>query len=162
MGFDGKPFRSITRGETDLSMIPVLEGSTAPSSEPVSAQVATLIAFMKQALEGQVVDVRASTRLYDSIACLVADSTGPDMRLRQILQAHGKLGDAGRSILEINPGHPLVSALASRLGGEHDKELLDDAAWLILDEARLMEGEPPADPALFAARLTRTMQRALG
>ena len=162
VGFDGKPFRSITRGETDLSAIPVLEGSTTPSLEPVSAQVATLIAFMKQALEGQVVDVRASTRLYDSIACLVADSTGPDMRLRQILQAHGKLGDAGGSILEINPGHPLVSALAARLGGEHDKELLDDAAWLILDEARLMEGEPPADSALFAARLTRTMQRALG
>ena len=162
VGFDGKPFRSITRGETDISTIPVLEGSTAPSSEPVSEQVATLIAFMKQALEGQVADVRASARLYDSIACLVADSTGPDMRLRQILQAHGKLGDAGRSILEINAGHPLVSALASRLGGEQDKELLDDAAWLILDEARLMEGEPPADPSLFAARLTRTMQRALG
>ena len=162
VGFDGKPFRSVTRGETDISAIPVLEGSTAPASEPVSAQVATLIAFMKQALEGQVADVRASTRLYDSIACLVADSSGPDMRLRQILQAHGKLKDAMMSVLEINPAHPLVSSLASRLNVESDKELLDDAAWLILDEARLMEGEPPADAARFAARLTRTMQRALG
>lgn len=162
VGFDGKPFRSVTRGETDLSTIPVQEGSTAPASEPVSAQVATLIAFIKQTLGEDVAGVRASARLHDSIACLVADSTGPDMRLRQILQAHGKLGEATKSVLEINPAHPLVAALASRLEGNQDKELIEDAAWLILDEARLMEGEPPADAALFAARLTRTMQRALG
>ncbi|MBX9757192.1 MAG: molecular chaperone HtpG, partial [Beijerinckiaceae bacterium] len=162
VGFDGKPFRSVTRGETDLTMIPVQEGSTAPNSDPVSAQVATLIAFIKQTLGEDVAGVRASARLHDSIACLVADSTGPDMRLRQILQAHGKLGEATKSVLEINPTHPLVSALASRLEGNQDKDLIEDAAWLILDEARLMEGEPPADAALFAARLTRTMQRALG
>lgn len=161
VGFDGKPFCSVTRGEADLAAIPLLDGAATGAAD-VSAPVATLIAFVKQALGDQIADVRASTRLHDSIACLVADATGPDMRLRQILQTHGKLSDAPKSVLEINPSHALVASLAERLASGGDKTLIEDAAWLIFDEARVMEGETPTDPARFAARLTRTLQRALG
>lgn len=161
VGFDGKPFRSVTRGETDIDSVPLADGATAPQAD-VSAQVATLIAFIKQTLGEQVADVRASTRLYDSIACLVADSSGPDMRLRQILQAHGRLSETPKSVLEINPAHALVSSLADRMASGRDQDLLEDAAWLILDEARIMEGELPTDAAAFASRLSRVMQKALG
>lgn len=161
LGFDGKPFKSVTRADTDIALIPSLEGSPAPDATDVSAQTATLMAFIRQTLGDQVADVRPSKRLHDSLACLVADASGPDMRLRQILQSHGRLSDAPKSVLEINPTHPLVASLASRLDSGEDKELLADAAWLILDEARVMEGEPPADAALFVARLTRLLQKAL-
>jgi len=84
------------------------------------------------------------------------------MRLRQILQAHGKLSDAPKSVLEINPHHALVASLAERLAARGDKDIVEDAAWLIFDEARVMEGEAPTDAAGFAARLTRILQKALG
>lgn len=162
LGFDGKPFKSVTRADTDIALIPSLEGSPAPEMTDVSAQAATLIAFIRETLGEHVADVRPSTRLYDSLACLVADASGPDMRLRQILQSHGRLSEAPKSVLEINPTHPLVTSLAGRLTSGEDKEFLADAAWLILDEARVMEGEAPADAAMFTARLTRIMQKALG
>ncbi len=159
LGFDGKPFRSVTRGETDIDSVPLADGATAPQAD-VSSQVATLIAFIKQTLGEQVADVRASSRLYDSVACLVADSSGPDMRLHQILQAHAPYGTPKR-ILEINPSHALVASLAEKMSASHDLDLIADSAWLILDEARLMEGEAPADASAFAARLSRVMQKAL-
>ena len=162
LGFDGKPFKSVTRADTDIALIPSLEGSPAPDMTDVSAQAATLIAFIRETLGEHVADVRPSTRLYDSLACLVADASGPDMRLRQILQSHGRLSETPKSVLEINPTHPLVTSLAGRLTSGEDKEFLADAAWLILDEARVMEGEAPADAAMFTARLTRIMQKALG
>jgi molecular chaperone HtpG len=161
-GYDGKPFQSVTRSETDIGAIPLLDGASAEDSADVSAEVATFIAFMKQTLGDNIADVRASKRLYESVACLVADTSGPDMRLRQILQAHGKLSEAPKSVLELNAAHTLVASLAQRLASGADKELIEDASWLILDEARLMEGEAPTDPARFAARLARTLQRALG
>ncbi len=161
LGIDGKPFKSVTRADTDITLIPSLEGSPAPDTSDISAPAATLISFIRETLGDHVADVRPSTRLYDSLACLVADASGPDMRLRQILQSHGRLSDAPKSVLEINPTHPLVASLASRLKSGKDKEFLADAAWLILDEARVMEGEAPADAAMFTARLTRIMQKAL-
>lgn len=161
-GYDGKPFSSVTRGETDISAIPQADGASSPSQAEVSAEVATLIAYVKQTLGEHVADVRASSRLHGSVACLVADSLGPDMRLRQILEAHGRLSDAPKSVLEINPGHQLIKTMAERLASApSDKTVIEDCAWLILDEARVMEGEQPLDPAGFAGRLTRILQKAL-
>lgn len=162
VGYDDKPFVSVTRGETDLSAISLSDGAPSPSDSEIPAQVAALIAYVKQTLGDHVADVRASARLHDSIACLVADSSGPDMRLRQILQAHGRLSDASKSVLEINPGHQLVKAMSERLSSAADKAVIEDCAWLILDEARVMEGEQPISPAGFAERLTRILQKALG
>ncbi|MGC1556776.1 MAG: molecular chaperone HtpG, partial [Methylovirgula sp.] len=63
--------------------------------------------------------------------------------------------------LEINPKHPLIAALAARVG-QTDKEALGDAIWLIFDAARLMDGEKLADAPEFAARLTRVLRKAVG
>lgn len=159
LGFEGKPFKSVTQGTADIKSIPLAEGETAPADEPPSAALATLFAFMKQVLEEAVSDVRGSDRLSESVACLVADENGFDRRLERMLAEHGQLGTAGKPILEINPAHPLVTMLAEQVGGK-DKDALADIIWLIFDEARVMDGEKPADAVNFAARLTRILVKA--
>ncbi|MCW6507914.1 molecular chaperone HtpG [Lichenifustis flavocetrariae] len=159
-GFEGKPFKSVTQGAADIKLVPLADGQEAPKSEDVSPKVATLLAFMKQTLEGAVEDVRASDRLSESPACLVAPEHGPDRRLERILSQHGRLDELSKPVLEVNPNHPLVTALASRFGGDGDKAIVEDSAWLLFDEARIVDGEQPKDAAAFAARLRRVLERA--
>jgi molecular chaperone HtpG len=160
LGFDGKPFKSVTQGAADIKTIPVAEGQEAPSSEAPSAEVATLLAFFKQTLADSVEDVRASDRLSESPACLVAPEHGPDRRLERILAQHGRLDAISKPVLEVNPNHALIASLARRFQQDSDKSLIEDAAFLLHDEARLMDGESLADPAAFAARLTRVLTKA--
>ena len=160
LGFEGKPFKSVTQGAADIKTIPLAEGATAPAEAP-STEVATLLAFMQQTLENAVAAVRASDRLAESAACLVAADSGPDRRLERMLAEHGRLDSVSKPILEVNPNHPLVASLARRFKERAEKPLIEDAAWLILDEARLMDGEGLEDPAAFAARLTRVLTKAI-
>ena len=159
-GYDGKPFKSISQGAADIKTIALVEGASAPSE--ASAEVATLIAHVKQTLESEIEDVRASDRLTDSVACLVAPEFGPDRQLEKMLAAHGRLTDRVKPVLEINASHPLTAALARRFKEGRDRELVDDASWLLLDEARLVDGETLKDAQNFAGRLRRVMERALG
>ncbi len=160
VGFDGKPFKSVTQGAADIKSIPLKEQPDAAAAEPpAAAGLATLYALMKQVLGESVEDVRASDRLSTSPACLVASDSGPDRRLERMLAASGRLGPASKPVLEINPGHPLIRALATKIGTP-DKEKFEDIIWLLFDEARVMEGEKPADA--FAARLTRVLLDAVG
>ncbi len=159
-GFDGKPFKSTGQGAADIKLVPVADGAQAPSTEPPSQEVATLLAFMKQTLGEAVSDVRASDRLAESPACLVASETGPDRRLERLLAAHGQLGEVSRPVFEVNANHALVASLARRFQDNADKSLVEDASWLLFDEARLMDGDKLADPAGFAARLRRVLAKA--
>ena len=159
VGYDGKPFKSVTQGAADLKLIPLAEGAQEQGGEP-SGEVASLLVFMKQTLDTVIADVRASDRLSESPACLVASETGPDRRLERILAQAGQLGAISKPVLEINPRHDLVKSLARRLQEGSDKAFIEDAAWLLHDEARLMDGEQLADPAAFAGRLTRLLARA--
>jgi molecular chaperone HtpG len=159
-GFDGKPFKSVSQGAADIKSIALVEGAKAP--EAATGEVATLFAFFKQTLEGEVADVRGSDRLTDSVACLIAPEFGPDRQLEKMLAAHGRLSERAKPILEINPTHPLTVNLAGRFGAGKDKPLIEDAAWLMLDEARLLEGGGVEDPPAFAARLRRVLEKALG
>jgi molecular chaperone HtpG len=158
-GFDGKPFKSVTQGAADIKTIALAEGAKARAE--TSADVATLFAFMKQTLEGEIEDVRASERLTDSVACLVAPEFGPDRQLEKMLASHGRMSERSKPILEINAGHPLVASLARRLTGGADRSLVEDSAWLMLDEARVVEGEPVGDAQAFASRLRRVMEKAI-
>ena len=103
-----------------------------------------------------------SDRLTDSVACLVAPEFGPDRQLERMLAAHGRVSDRVKPVLEINPTHPLTQALAKRFKDAADKGLVEDAAWLLLDEARLVDGDALKDAPAFAARLRRVMEKALG
>ena len=160
LGYDGKPFKSVTQGAADLTNIPLLEGETSASGDAPPADVATLLAFMKETLAENVEDVRASDRLSESAACLVAPEHGRDRRLERLLAEHGGLGLISKPVLEINATHPLITALASRFANGNDRALVEDAAWLIHDEARVADGDAPADAAAFAARLSRVLTRA--
>jgi molecular chaperone HtpG len=160
-GYDGKPFKSVTQGAADIKTIPLAEGGKSAGEAP-SAEVATLLAFFKQTLGEAINEVRPSERLTDSLACLVAPEFGPDRQLEKMLAAHGRLSDRAKPILEVNAGHPLVASLAKRFRETSDRSLIEDAAWIVFDEARLMEGEAPADPQAFAGRLRRVLEKALG
>lgn len=159
-GYDGKPFKSVSQGAADIKSVPLREGQENKSAEAPSAALASLFALMKQELDTVVSDVRVSDRLSESPACLVAPEHGFDRRLERMLAEHGQLKNIAKPILEINPAHPLVTALAAQVGLA-DKSVLADVIWLVLDEARLLDGERPANAADFAARLTRVLTKAI-
>ena len=111
-GYDGKPFKSVSQGAADIKSIALVEGATAPAE--ATGEVATLFAFFKQTLEKEVAEVRASDRLTDSVACLIAPDFGPDRQLEKMLAAHGRLTERAKPVLEVNPTHPMTAALARR------------------------------------------------
>ena len=155
--YDGKPFKSVTQGLADLSLIPLPEGEAAAPA--ASEEVTSFIDFAKELLKDQVSDVRVSERLTESPVCLVAAEHGMDRQLEKLLAAAGRGGGASAPVLELNPRHSLIV----RLSGLQDSESLrEDAAWLLLDEARIADGELPTDPRAFAERLGRIMAKALG
>jgi molecular chaperone HtpG len=155
MGFDGKPFKSITQGAADLDLIPVKDAP--PKNEQAEAATATLIVAMKQALGDKVKDVRNSKRLTDSAVCLVADGE-LDRTLEKLLSRQKDSGvNVSAPVLEINATHPLIIALekvADRQGPD-----FADAAQLLLDQAHVLEGEPLADPAGFARRMSSVLTK---
>jgi molecular chaperone HtpG len=162
VSFDGKPFKSVTQGAADLALIPLAdaEAAKAPETPPDGAEaVANFLIFVKATLGDAVADVKPSERLTDSAVCLVAPDSGPDRGLEKILAGAGRLTTASKPILEVNPRHQLVIALAGL--GEGDRGFKEDAAYLLFDEARLLEGDRPADARLFADRLGRVLGRGL-
>ena len=114
--FDGKPLKSVTQGAADLAAIPLLDAQEAPAPE-LQDKVKDFLVFIKNTLGDAVAEVRASERLTDSAVCLVAAEAGPDRALEKLLAGAGRLGAASKPILEVNPRHQLVVALAG-LGGE--------------------------------------------
>jgi molecular chaperone HtpG len=159
LDFEGKPFRSVTQGATDLGSVPSVEAKADEAAETPEG-VTRLIAAFRTALGEVVSDVRASERLTESAVCLVAPESGLDRQLERLLAGAGRQGSPSKPVLEVNPRHALVTALAERT--ESDPTLLDDAAHLLLDEARILDGEVPADPKGFSERLARVMRRGLG
>ena len=162
-GHDGKPFQSITRGGIDLSTIKRDDDDAAESEDekPEAEGMSQLIVVMREALGEAVKDVRTSERLTDSAVCLVADEGALDMRLERLLRQHRQLPQASQKILEINPRNALVAALAARAKAKPTDPALGLAAKLLLDQARIIEGESLPDPAAFARRMTETMTQAL-
>lgn len=157
-GFDGKPFRSVSQGDTDIAAIPLVAPEDDAADTAAPAAVATLAAFVRQTLGETVRDVRASDRLAESPVCLVAGAGALDRRLEKLLSRQdGAAATRSAPILELNPRHPLIRHLAAQATAPGDKARLADAAWLLYDEACILDGEAPPDPAAFAARLTRLL-----
>jgi molecular chaperone HtpG len=156
--YEGKPFKSITQGAADLALIPLSDPATKPPAE-TDGVVKEFLAFVKATLGDAVADVRASDRLTDSPVCLVAPEFGPDRQLEKLLAGAGRLKSAAKPVLEINPRHQLVTALA--MLGDEERSFKEDAAQLLFDEARMLDGEPPDNPRSFSERLTRVISRGL-
>jgi molecular chaperone HtpG len=155
-GFDGKPFKSVTQGAADLALIPKLDAK-AEAAPAIAEPVKLFLAFVKTTLGDAVAEVRASERLTDSPVCLVAPDSGPDRALERILAGAGRLNAASKPVLEINPQHDLVVALAAL--GAADNAFKEDAVHLLYDEARMLDGDRPADAKMFSDRLARVLAR---
>ncbi|RVJ53438.1 molecular chaperone HtpG [Sinorhizobium meliloti] len=156
--FDGKPFKSITQGAADLAGIAKNDDAAAASPE-AGAAVTDFVSFARETLGEAVSDVRTSDRLTESAVCLVAPEQGPDRQLQKMLQGAGRIEGAPKPVLEINPGHQLIAALATC--PSEDKAFREDAVKLLLDQARVLDGDRPEDPRSFAERLSRVFGRAL-
>jgi molecular chaperone HtpG len=156
--FEGKPFKSVTQGAIDLASIASADAKPEPAVE-ADGPVKDLLGFIKGALGDAVSDVRASERLTDSAVCLVASELGPDRQLEKLLAGSGRLGTAAKPVLEVNPRHDIIVALAGL--GDADRSFKEDAVHLLFDEARVLEGEQPADSRLFRDRLGRVLKQGL-
>ena len=148
--WDGKKLLSVTGG-ADLSAI---ELTAQPDGE--AADVEKLLPALKAALGDDVREVRATDRLTDSAVVLAAGGFGPDLQMQRMMRRHGKSGFGG-AILEVNPRHPLIRALAAKADAEGD---VSEAAHTLLDLARVQDGDMPADPAGFARRVTAALAAA--
>jgi len=162
--YEGKPFKSATRAGADLDKISSEKDEDGKDAEDKSfdeGKVDALIAMFRLTLSDEVKDVRVSERLTDSAVCLVSDEGDMDLRIERMLKQHNQLEQSFKRILEINPRHPLVTSLAESVGKDGAGEKVEDAAWLLLDQARIIEGEQVPDPTAFSRRLNSVMASGL-
>jgi molecular chaperone HtpG len=163
--FEGKAFASATRGISDLDKVaPKSDSEKAeeiPDDDARNQEFASLITKVKATLGEDVKEVRLSKTLTDSPVCLVADEEGMDIQMERLMKAHNKDFAGSPRILEINPDHKLIKGMASQIEANGDPALLDDAAKMLLDQAQILEGRPPASLTEFAKRMTRLMERGL-
>lgn len=155
--FEDKPFKSLTRDAVDLSTIGEADTAEEEKAEDDPA-LDRLVAHMKVTLGDAVKDVRRSKRLTDSAVCLVADEGGFDLHLERFLKQHKQLEGLGARVLEVNPKHPLVRSMANALGEGETPAEVDELVRLLLDQARVVEGEPLPDPGAFSRRMSKLLQ----
>ncbi len=157
-----KAFKSVTQGGADLSKIEPDAESDKDEKPAETKGLDALIAALKLALKDAIKDIRASERLTGSAVCLVADEDALDMNLERLLKQHGQINTVSARVLELNPSHPLIVKLCARAQEDGAVDALEDTAWLLLDQARVLEGEPVADPVDFARRLAAAMEKGIG
>ncbi|WP_433964301.1 molecular chaperone HtpG [Tunturiibacter gelidiferens] len=156
--FDEVIFSGVEKyGEIDLKAVNKSSTSEDLKSEeePDKAEgLKPLIEMLKKTLGDRVKDVRASVRLADSPSCIVSDEEEPSLKMQQMMRAMGQKDiPALKPTLEINPDHEIVKKLLAR----SDDSVAQDAAWLLFDQALLMEGVALQDPAAFVQRLNRVL-----
>jgi molecular chaperone HtpG len=148
-------------GDTDLKAVnksSTSEDLKDDSTSEKAEELKPLLDKIKVALGDAVKDVRASSRLADSPSVIVSDEDEPSARMRQMMQAMGQkdMPDL-QPTLEINPNHEIIKKLLA----DHDHGKVEDAAWLLFDQALLLEGVPLKNPATFVQRLNRVLNRAI-
>jgi molecular chaperone HtpG len=152
IGFDGKPFKSATQGEADIGAIPLAEGAENLDEADKTPEMAKFAVTIKEILDGHVEDVRLSTRLRESASCLVAPDFGLDRQLSRLLSGRDGGAPIVKPVLEINPRHAVVAALAKKAEIAERKDT-EDGCFMLLDLARIADGEQPVDASAFARRL---------
>jgi len=161
--YEGKPLRSVTRAGEDLAKIAPADGKDAEKPEVApEGEVSNLIALMKTVLGDTVKDVKVSPTLRESPVRLVAADGAPDIHLEKLLRMHGQLQSESAHVLEINAGHRLIKDMAKRASAGGSNDALGDRIWLLLDQARILEGDAVLDPTAFARRLASVLESGIG
>ena len=142
--FDGTPMQSVAKGAVDLGTLQDEEEKKA--AEEAAETFKPLLAKLKEALKDKAEDVRVTSRLVDSPACLVVTDNGMSMQLARMLKQAGQEAPESKPVLEVNPEHALVKKLE---GSVH----FNDLAHILFDQALLAEGGMPADPAAYVRRV---------
>lgn len=144
--FDGTPLQSIAKGAVDLGELQ--DEAERKAAEEAAEHLKPLLERLRQSLQGQAEDVRVTTRLVDSPACLVVQDGQISNQLARLLKQAGQAVPDTRPVLEINPTHTLVKKLEAAEGAR-----FDDLAHVLFDQALLAEGGLPADPAAYVRRV---------
>jgi molecular chaperone HtpG len=164
LDYDGKPLKSLTQDDVNFDFIPLVgecddQKQATEEDNAGAVDEAVILMAVKAALEARVADVRASRRLTDSPSCLVSTKVGPDRHLQRILAQTGQM-PAAPPVLELNMKHPLVRGIAEAKATGKSEDVAD-LSHLLFEQAQILDGEIPADPAAFAARLNRLVQKGL-
>jgi molecular chaperone HtpG len=142
--FDGTPLQSVAKGQVDLGKLQ--DEAEKKAAEEAAEAFKPLLAKLKEALKDKAGDVRVTTRLVDSPACLVVEGGGISMQLARMLKQAGQQPPEVKPVLEVNPEHPLVRKL-------EDSPAFHDLAHILFDQALLAEGGLPEDPAAYVKRV---------
>jgi molecular chaperone HtpG len=142
--FDGTPLQSVAKGAVDLGKLQ--DEDEKKAAEEAAETFKPLLAKLKEALKDKAEDVRVTTRLVDSPACLVVQDDGMSTQLARMLKQAGQVAPDVKPVLEVNADHPLVKKLD---GSVH----FNDLAHILFDQALLAEGGMPADPAAYVKRV---------
>ncbi len=156
--FDGKPLQSVAMGEVDLDTEEEKSAHEAERKEQ-EQDFADLLTWLTETLGEHVKEVRLSTRLTESPACLITDAFGVTPTLARIYRATGQDVPVGKRTLELNPSHPLITGLQQAHEDRADDPDLTETAELLYGTALLAEGNAPADPARFAELLAHRLAR---
>jgi len=149
--YKGHAFKSVTQGDIDFDQ-----------DEEPEEDKPDILGKLKDILKDEIEDVKASRRLTDSPVCLVAPEQGVDMNMERVLKIHQQYNPVSKPVLEVNLKHPLLEKLQDLAPSLEGGDLwFEDAAHLLLDQARIIQGEPVRDTAGFAKRMSDFMSRAL-
>ena len=151
--FKEKNFVSITQGEIDLDNINSDKKDPKnkdTKKDDVDKKFTNLIAHLKASLGQNVKDIRLTSKLTDSPACLVADKGDMDVAMENLMKQRDPNYQGAPRILEINPDHALLKKMNKLISDKKHNNLVDDAGTLLFEQARMMEGKLPSDPTKFA------------
>ena len=162
--FEGKSFKSVTKAGADLEAFSgekddAKSDEDKAEQEKIASDMRALSERMQSVLEGQVREVRATQKLAESPVCLAVGEGDMDLRMERFMVENKQLPMGMPKILEINPDHPIIKGMAAKLSDASASDSIRETALLLLDMAKIQEGEPPADAAAFASRLSSLMAK---
>jgi molecular chaperone HtpG len=146
--FEGKPLQSVAKGAVDLGKLQ--DEQEKKQAEEAAESFKPVLERLRAALKDRARDVRATTRLVDSPACIVVEEGDMSAHLARMLRQAGQSAPASQPILEVNPEHPLVMRLS-------EDARFDDLAHILFDQALLAEGGQLEDPAGYVQRVNRLL-----
>lgn len=161
--YKGKKLKSVTRADIDLDHMSDNSDEEKPEDKKPEQDpaVQTLCERIKEILGTHVKDVRITNKLTGSAVCLAVEEGAMDFRLERFLMEQKQIMTASAKILEVNPEHAIIRALAAKISNAGNAGDIEDTAWLLFDQARILEGESVADPAAFTRRLQGIVEKSL-
>lgn len=163
--YKGKKFVSVTKGNVDLSKFSLNETENTDSEEnkqdnnqEIESALEQLPAKIAQFLKNEIGEVRYSSRLTESPVCLIAGDNEADLKMERVLKIQQKFDSGSKRVLEINRKHPIIINMAKSLT-DNSNNNIEDIAFLLLDQAKIIQGEPVTDISLFSKRMSKIMQK---